>query len=75
MAFCHEQRQKRTQQSPAAAEAVLVVANAEAANGPALNALPALKPNHPNQSNPVPNKTKGMFAGAIACFSTDLSLK
>src|SRR5258706_11458825 len=66
---------KSTQQSPAAADAVLVVANAEAASVPALNALPALKPNHPNQSNPVPSNTNGMLAGAIACFTTVLSLK
>src|SRR5690606_15231068 len=54
---------------PAAAEAVFVVAKAEAARGPALNALPALKPNQPNQSKPVPSKTNGMLAGARAVFS------
>src|SRR6188508_1148152 len=55
----------KIQARPAAADAVLVVAKAEAANGPAPKALPALKPNHPNQSKPVPSNTKGMFAGAI----------
>src|SRR5690606_10870419 len=53
----------KIQARPAAAEAVLVVAKAEAAKGPALKALPALKPNHPNQSKPVPSNTNGMFAG------------
>src|SRR6185312_7282813 len=46
-----------TQLRPAAADAVLVVAKASAANGPALKALPALKPNQPNQRRPVPNNT------------------
>src|SRR5688572_24252518 len=64
-----------TQQRPAAADAVLVVANADAANGPAPSALPALNPNHPNQRRPVPRRTKGIFAGAIATFSSDLFLK
>src|SRR3954463_13385189 len=63
---------KRTQHKPAAAEAVLVVANAEAASGPAPKALPALKPNHPNHSKPVPNRTNGMFAGEMAALVSDL---
>src|SRR5690606_19938413 len=53
----------KIQARPAAAEAVLVVAKADAAKGPALKALPALNPNHPNHSKPVPNKTKGTLAG------------
>src|SRR5882762_2969804 len=73
--FLPRAESKNTHASPAAAEAVLVVAKAEAAKGPADNALPALKPNHPNHSNPVPNRTKGMLAGAIAAFTTDLSLR
>src|SRR6188768_4276702 len=56
----------KIQARPAAAEAVFVVAKAEAANGPAPKALPALKPNHPNHSKPVPSNTKGMLAGDIA---------
>src|SRR6188768_1378633 len=56
----------KTQARPAAAAAVFVVAKAEAANGPAPKALPALKPNHPNHSKPVPSNTKGMLAGDIA---------
>ena len=47
-----------TQHNPAAADAVLVVAKAEAANGPAPKALPALNPNQPNHSKPVPKNTK-----------------
>src|SRR3989337_3098978 len=56
------------QARPAAADAVFVVAKAEAARAPALKALPALKPNQPNQSKPVPNNTNGTFAGDMACF-------
>src|SRR5688572_27471923 len=64
-----------TQHKPAAAEAVLVVAKADAANGPAPNALPALKPNHPNQRRPVPSNTNGMLAGEIASLASDLFLR
>src|SRR5258706_8123598 len=65
----------KTQARPAAAAAVLVTAKAEAAKVPALKALPALKPNQPNQSSPVPSNTKGMLAGEIVVFFSDLSLK
>ena len=41
----------------AAAEAVLVVAKACVAVALAASADPALKPNHPNQSIPVPRIT------------------
>ncbi len=41
----------------AAADAVVVVASAVAASVPEPNAEPALKPNQPNHSNPVPNNT------------------
>src|ERR1041384_2877617 len=64
-----------THARPAAADAVFVVAKAEAANVPALNALPALKPNQPNHSSPVPSNTKGIFAGAIVAFFSDLFLR
>src|SRR5688500_18912524 len=63
------------QARPAAAAAVFVVAKAEAAKAPAPTALPALNPNQPNHSNPVPKRTKGMLAGEIACFFSDLFLK
>jgi hypothetical protein len=48
---------KNIQDKPAAAAAVFVVANAETAKEFAAKAEPALKPNHQNQSNPVPIKT------------------
>src|SRR4051812_5646539 len=54
---------KSTQHNPAAAEAVFVVANADAARGPAPKALPALNPNQPNHNRPVPKRTNGMLAG------------
>src|ERR1041385_8122416 len=41
----------------AAADAVVVVASAVAANGPEPNAEPALNPNHPNHNKPVPSST------------------
>src|SRR5688500_7804665 len=51
---------------PAAAAAVLVVANAYTPSEPAPTALPALKPNQPNQSKPVPINTYGILAGLDA---------
>src|SRR5438067_9931390 len=45
---------KNIHDSPAAAAAVFVVANAETDNALAAPAEPALKPNHPNHSKPVP---------------------
>src|SRR5687768_7749086 len=48
---------KNIQARPAAAAAVLVVAKAETANELAPNADPALKPNQPNHSKPVPIST------------------
>src|SRR5262245_1828227 len=64
--LCPRIPSKKIQASPAAADAVLVVANAMAACPEADNAEPALKPNQPNQSIPVPRMTKGMFAGVCA---------
>src|SRR5918998_530021 len=55
---------KNIQPSIAVADAVLVVANAMAAVPLAASAEPALKPNQPNQSIPVPSRTNGMFAGS-----------
>src|SRR5262249_56253783 len=57
---------KKIQASAAAAEAVLVVANAIAAWPDADNADPALNPNQPNHSKPVPSITNGMFPGVCA---------
>src|SRR6185312_13903889 len=57
---------KDIQESPAAAAAVFVVAKAETERLLAAPAEPALNPNHPNHSNPVPIRTYGMFAGGIS---------
>src|SRR5215217_3216761 len=48
---------KNIQDKPAAAAAVFVVAKAETARPLAPKAEPALKPNQPNHSKPVPIKT------------------
>ena len=45
---------------------MLVVANASTAVALAASADPALKPNHPNHSMPVPRMTNGMCAGTWA---------
>src|SRR6476620_7353813 len=60
---------KNIQARPADAAAVFVVPNAFTARPVAPTADPALKPNHPNQSNPVPIKTYGTLAGGISLFS------
>src|SRR4051794_8582564 len=57
---------KNIQPSIAEAEAVLVVANAIVAEPLAPTAEPALKPNQPNQSIPVPRSTNGTLAGVWA---------
>src|SRR5687768_9624141 len=67
--FLPRRTSKNIQERPAAAAAVFVVAKAETARALALTAEPALKPNQPNQSRPVPIKTSGMFAGGISRFS------
>ena len=48
---------KNIHDKPAVAAAILVVAKADTANVLAPNADPALKPNQPNQSKPVPINT------------------
>src|SRR5688500_15222983 len=48
---------KNIHDKPAAAAAVLVVPKADTARPLALKADPALKPNQPNQSSPVPINT------------------
>ncbi len=60
---------KNTQPSIAAAEAVLVVANASTATSLAASADPALKPNQPNHSMPVPSRTYGMLAGSCGSLA------
>src|SRR5438093_5455302 len=49
-----------------AAGASIVVVNARAASPLAATALPALKPNHPNQSSPAPSSVNGTLCGSIA---------
>jgi hypothetical protein len=45
-----------------------VVANALAATPFTASADPALKPNQPNHSSPVPSSTLGMLCGRIGSF-------
>src|SRR6185436_13885886 len=47
-----------------AAGASIVVTNARPAMPLAATALPALKPNHPNQSRPAPSSTNGTLCGS-----------
>src|SRR5690349_17436363 len=54
------------QTRPAVAAAVCVVANATAARPLAVSALPALKPNQPNQSSPAPITVEEMLCGGSA---------
>src|SRR5262245_42224997 len=66
--FPRELHSVRIHPSAAAAEAVFVVVNADAANPLALSALPALKPNQPNQSRLAPITVIGRLWGGIACW-------
>ncbi len=49
----------------AAAAPVLVARNALAARPDASSALPALKPNQPNQSRPAPRSVNGRLCGGM----------
>ena len=49
----------------AAAAAVLVATKALEASPPEVRALPALKPNHPNQSSPAPSATMGILLASM----------
>src|SRR5208283_2448132 len=49
----------------AAEAAVWVATNAEAASVPDVRALPALKPNQPNQSSPAPSTVNGRLCGGM----------
>ena len=60
---------KNAQVKPAHAAAAFVVTKALMAKPLAAKALPALKPNHPNQSNDVPKTTKGKLCGAGTLWS------
>ena len=52
----------------AVAAAVFVTTKAFTAVASAANALPALKPNHPNHSRLAPSTTIGTLAGPIGCW-------
>ena len=56
---------RNVQTTSVAAGASIVVTNASPAIGPAASALPALNPNHPNQSSPAPSSTNGTLCGRI----------
>src|SRR3989338_7190473 len=55
----------KAQLKPAAAAAVLVTTKALTARPLAARALPALKPNQPNQSSTAPMTTSGILPGSI----------
>src|SRR6187455_1606101 len=57
---------RRVQTTSVPAGASIVVTNAKPAIGLAASALPALKPNQPNQSSPAPSRTVGTLCGIIA---------
>src|SRR5258706_1347729 len=54
--------------SAAAAAPVFVAVKALTASPDASSALPALKPNHPNQSNPAPITVSGRLCGGMAAW-------
>src|SRR5262245_44121402 len=56
------------QVSIAVAAAKCVVTKALVARALADNALPALKPNHPNHKSPAPIKLKTVLCGAVGSF-------
>src|SRR6185503_11821986 len=56
---------QNVQTTRVAAGASIVVTNARPAIGLAATALPALKPNQPNQSRPEPSSTNGTLCGTI----------
>src|ERR1035441_5970504 len=66
---------KNIQAIIAAAEPTMVVAKALTAVVLAPSDEPALKPNQPNQSIPVPKITKGMLAGSWCLLSPNEVLR
>src|SRR5512138_979884 len=61
--FCHHSQ--KAQLSAAAEAEKWVAANALVASFPALTALPALNPNQPTQSRPVPTRLSTTLCGGI----------
>src|SRR3954454_22575436 len=62
----------RHQLTVAAAAAVLVFTNAATAEVPVDSALPALNPNHPNQSSPVPSAVMVKLCGCMSSLPRPL---
>src|SRR5689334_21669902 len=58
-------RSRNVQTTRVAAGANIVVTKARPAMPLAASALPALKPNHPNQSRPAPSSVNGTLCGSI----------
>src|SRR5688572_18246395 len=58
-------RSSSVQTTSVPAGASIVVTNARLAIGLAASALPALKPNQPNQRSPAPSSTNGTLCGRI----------
>src|SRR5688572_19008940 len=63
VAFPNLKKSSSDQTVSVAAGASIVVTKARLAIGLAASALPALKPNQPNQSNPAPSRTSGTLCG------------
>src|SRR5215470_10102128 len=57
-------RSRKVHTTSVPAGASIVVTNARPAIGLAASALPALKPNQPNQSRPAPRSTNGTLCGS-----------
>ena len=66
--FCRRTMSRMAHTTRVPAGASIVVVKARAAMPLAASALPALKPNHPNQSSPVPSSVNGTLCGASATF-------
>src|SRR5713226_3979907 len=66
VAFFVRVRSRIVQTTSVAVGASIVLTKASAADLFAARALPALKPNHPNQSRHAPSSGKGTFGGKIA---------
>ena len=62
--FCCRTRSSIVHTTSVPAGASIVVVNASAAMPLAASALPALKPNQPNQSSPAPSSVNGTLCGS-----------
>src|SRR6185503_8880175 len=66
VAFCWRAASRNVQTTSVPAGASMVVVKARAADPFAATALPALKPNQPNQSRPAPSSVNGTLCGTSA---------